>query len=119
MVERLFEGAAILKAWHIEMEEDRRRREEEAERRAERVRLAEEEKLRREKLGKLARNWRRANEIRAFIAAAKSRPFDSEASIAGKTLPEWLAWAELTANELDPSCDGLEGIFSTLGNVRP
>lgn len=114
MVDRLFEGAAILKAWHIEMEEDRRRREDEAERRAERARLAEEEKLRRKKLGKLARNWRRANEIRAFIAAAKSRPFDSEASIHGKTLAEWLAWADSIADSLDPSLNGLEGIFSTL-----
>jgi hypothetical protein len=106
MVERLFEGAVILKAWHIEQEQDRLRWREEEERRAEQARLAEEEELRRKELGKLARNWRRANEIRAFIAEAKLHPFDAEASIHGKTLAEWLAWAETAAAALDKSREG-------------
>jgi hypothetical protein len=37
-VERLFEDVAILKAWHIEQEQDRLHWQEEAERRAERAR---------------------------------------------------------------------------------
>lgn len=118
IVERLFEGAAILKAWHIEQEQDRLRRQEEAERRAERARMAEEERLRHDELRKLAQDLRRANEIRAFIAAMKSQPFDAEAVLHGKSLGQWLAWAEAAADSLDKSRDGPSGVFSIVGSLR-
>lgn len=117
-VERLFEGAAILKAWHIELEQDRLHRQEEAERRAERARLAEEEKLRRNKLHELAQDWHHANEVRAFIAAVKTQPFDPEANVEGKTIAEWLIWAEAATDMLDKSRDGAACIFSIVGQQR-
>jgi hypothetical protein len=118
IVERLFEGAAILRAWHIEQEQDRLRRQEDAERRAERARRAEEERLRHDELRMLARDLRRANEIRAFIAAMKSQPFDAEAILHEKTLGQWLAWAEAAADALDKSREGPSGVFSIIGNLR-
>lgn len=117
-VERLFEGAAILKAWHIELEQERLLRQQEAERRAERARLAEEEKFRRNKLRELAQDWHHANQVRAFIASVKAQPFDSEANIKGKTIAEWLIWAEAAADMLDKSRDGAARVFSILGQQR-
>lgn len=117
-VERLFEGAAILKAWHIELEQERLLRQQEAERRAERARLAEQEKFRCNKLRELAQDWHHANQVRAFIAAIKAQPFDSEANIEGKTIAEWLIWAEAAADMLDKSRDGAARVFSILGRQR-
>jgi hypothetical protein len=51
IIDRLFEGARILKAWHIEREQQQERWQQEAAQRAERKRLAKQEQSRREKPG--------------------------------------------------------------------
>jgi hypothetical protein len=118
IVDRLFEGAKILKAWQAELDEERERRQQEAARRVERERLAKQEQERRRRLGELARNWRAAREIRAFLAVVKSKPFPNEAGIDGKSLAEWMAWAEAAADALDVTRDGVEALFSIVASVK-
>jgi hypothetical protein len=118
IVDRLFEGARILKAWHIEQEQERERWRQEAARRAEKERLAKQEQKRREKLGELALNWHTAAQIRDLLAAIKAKSFQSEKDIDGKSLAEWMAWAEAAADALDATRDGAEGLFSIIGSVK-
>jgi hypothetical protein len=118
IVDRLFEGARILKAWHVEQEQERERWRQEAARRAERERLARLEQKRREKLGEIAHNWLRASQIRDVLVAIKSKSFPTEKDVCGKSLAEWMAWAEAAADALDATRDGAEGLFSIIGNVK-
>ncbi|MES5488827.1 hypothetical protein QMZ05_39310 [Bradyrhizobium sp. INPA03-11B] len=118
IVDRLFEGARILKAWHLEQEQDRERWRQEAAQRAEKERLAKQEQKRRERLGELARNWTTAGQIREFLAAIRSKPLSSEAELGGKTLADWMAWAEDAADALDATRGGAEGLFSIISSVK-
>jgi hypothetical protein len=118
IVDRLLEGAQILKAWQHELEQERERWRQEAARRAERERLAKQEQKRRERLGELARNWLSAGQIREFLAVIKSKPFANETGIEGKSLTEWMAWAEAAADALDATRDGAEGLFSIIAAVK-
>ncbi|MET3225780.1 hypothetical protein ABIF35_006567 [Bradyrhizobium japonicum] len=118
IVDRLFEGARILKAWHIEQEQERERWRQEAARRAERERLAKQEQKRRERLCELARNWVTAAQIRELLAVVKSKPFPIETGIDGKSLTEWMAWAEGAADALDATRDGAEGLFAIIAAVK-
>lgn len=117
-MDRLFEGARILKEWHIEQELEREQRRQEAARRAELERLANQEQERRQQLAELAHGWRMASQIRECLAELKSKPFDLEACVDGRSLAEWMEWAEATADALDPEKGGLEGFFSMIANVK-
>jgi hypothetical protein len=66
----------------------------------------------------LAHDWRQSNEVRAFVAALKSQPFDTEATIRGKTLGEWLAWADEAIALLDKAREGAEAVFDIVGAQR-
>jgi hypothetical protein len=83
--------AAVLAAERAEVE--RQAREEEARRAAERQR--------RVALLKEAKAWRRANELRAYVAAVKA---DAElrGEEAAPRLVDWAAWALGVAGEMDP-----------------
>ncbi|MGY4505787.1 hypothetical protein ACVWYH_009744 [Bradyrhizobium sp. GM24.11] len=118
IIDRLFEGAQILKAWRAEQEQERERWRQEAARRAERERLAKQEEKRRERLGELARNWVTAGQIRELLEAVKSKSFPEEVTIGGKNLAEWMAWAEAAADTLDATRDGAESLFSTIASVE-
>jgi len=56
-----------------------------------RKRTPKQEQKRREKLGELALNWLTAGQIRDLLAAIKSKSFQSEKDIYGKSLGEWMA----------------------------
>ena len=81
-----------------------------------RERLAKQEQKRREKLGELALNWLTVAQIRDLLAAIKAKSFQSEKDVDGKSLAEWMAWAE--ADALDATRDGAEGLFSIIGSVK-
>lgn len=118
IVERLFEGSRILKAWHAELEQERARWRQEEAQRAERDRLAKQEQKQREKLCELARDWFTANQIRDFLAMVKSESLRGEQEIHGKKLEDWITWAEATADALDTTRHGAEGLFSIIGNLK-
>lgn len=117
IINRLFEGAEILKAWHLEQAKEEEERRQEAARQAERKRLAQLEEDRRQKLGELSQDWRTATLVRDFIAALKSRPLDDKKLIHGKTVAEWILWAEAAADALDLAQEGAEHLFEIIGNV--
>jgi len=118
IVDRLFEGARILKAWQIELEEEQERRRQEAVQQAERERLAKQEQSRRQKLSELARDWHTAGQIRNFLAELKSKAFDVDKDVHGKSVAEWMAWSEAIADRLDTTGDGAEGVFAIISNVK-
>lgn len=118
IVDRLFQGARILKAWDIEQEQERERWRQEAARRAERERLVKQEQKRRERLGELARNRVAACQIRELLDAVKSKPSPGEVTIGGRSLVEWMAWAEAAADSLDATRDGAESLFSIIASVE-
>jgi hypothetical protein len=118
MVDRFFEGGRILKAWRMEQEQEQERWRQAAARKAERDRQAKQEQSRRQRLAELARDWHTSNQIRDFIAAIKSKPFDGEKDVHAKSLEDWIAWAEAIAHVLDSTRDGAEGLFSIIGALK-
>lgn len=88
--------------WEIERQqeqrEERRKRKEEAERQ-ERLRLEREERARVQKLFQETNNWRRAREIRQYVAAVRAA---GELTLVGPRLESWSAWATGLADQLDP-----------------
>lgn len=67
--------------------------------RQERERLAKLEEERRQRLLGNARDWRDANDIRAFIAVVSESLRDKHPS---QALDHWIAWANAVADRLDP-----------------
>lgn len=117
IIARLFEGAVILKDWEEERAREHQRYEAERKRRAELERVAEENEKRQAKLAELAGNWQTAQTMRAFIEAVKAVPHDADATIADKSIADWLTWAEAAADSLDVSGGGPERLFEVLGAV--
>ncbi|WOH58513.1 hypothetical protein [Bradyrhizobium sp. BWC-3-1] len=114
MVERIFDGSQAVKAWN-----SRRRKEEEQRRkvaadRAERQRQAEVERHRRQKLVDLATDWRAATIVRDLIAVLRSKDPDQNQDVSGRTVAEWLAWADEVANDLDATRNGASAFFSMI-----
>jgi hypothetical protein len=116
IVDRLFEGAQILKAWRQEIENEQHRREQAAAERTEKERLAKLDRNRREKFVQSAVDWRLANEVRKFIAVLRSQPLNGDEEIKGKTLEEWLNWADGIADAIDPLGDGTANLFNSIGS---
>jgi hypothetical protein len=119
MIDRLFEGAQALKLWHLEREQEEERRRRAAAERAERQREAEREQKRRQRLVELAGDWQAANVIRDLIAMLHSKGVDEDLDVAGKTMAEWLAWADGVANDLDATRNGAASFFSAIKREDP
>jgi hypothetical protein len=84
-----------------ELEDAARKRADEVVRK-ERERVFKLERARRQQLLADARNWRRAAEIRAFVAAASKRLGE----VVDDKRNEWSAWALAEADRLDPLLEG-------------
>jgi hypothetical protein len=91
--------------WRRE-EKERQEKEErdarEAEARRERERLAAIEKAKLETLLREADGWHKANQVRAYVAAARRAPRGGDPSFEA-----WAAWALQEADRLDPLVSGL------------
>jgi hypothetical protein len=79
-----------------ERDEARRRAEEEAARRQ------REETARRETLFKQATDWRRADDLRRFVAAAKDAAALAPSEDELQRLSAWAEWATAVADDIDP-----------------
>jgi len=53
----------------------------------------------------------------AFLSVLKSAD-RAEGTIDGKTLDDWIAWAEDTLRDRDPLRNGLEGIFGAIARTE-
>lgn len=91
-----------------EIEEQRRR--EALERRK-----LEDNRLRR--LVEHADRWREAKLARAFIDALRSRISDPDIVVDGRTLREWLEWADEVTERRDPMADPAR-VFQSIAQVR-
>ena len=102
-----------------------RRREEEARAFAERQRLAELERQRREqddrrwtRFLQLASEWQRAELARAFIGRLRQLDESATEPIDGRSLGEWLDWAEARAEAADPLRRGAGELFGEVAKVN-
>jgi hypothetical protein len=108
----------LLQKRRLEREDEARRYQlaEQRRREAEQERRREDGRWRR--FLEFASDWRDAELARNFLAALKAQPFEAEERIAGRSLTEWLAWAEAQASERDPLGEGPEPVFESIAEVN-
>lgn len=118
IIDRLFEGAEILKAWHAELAQAEELRRKAAQRRAEEERLLKEQGERRQLLVTFAQKWQEAHLVRQFLNELRSMPTEVEAMVGGRSIADWLVWAEECVQVIDPTSTGVTGIFAKIANVK-
>jgi len=98
------ETEAVRRKRHEEhLERQRLRWEEEARQRREREEKQQEEMERLKALEEETRNWKRAEDIRAYVAAVETNAAREDGEIASQSaLGEWIAWARQKADWIDP-----------------
>ncbi|TGT53502.1 hypothetical protein EN813_047475 [Mesorhizobium sp. M00.F.Ca.ET.170.01.1.1] len=111
IIDRLFEGAVILKAWHLEQEQEREKWRQEAARRAQLQRLAKEEEERWSRFAAAAGAWRTNQAVMQFIAELGATPHNEDDIVGDKTIREWLDWAKRKAAEQNPLGNGMSELF--------
>lgn len=101
-----------------------RQREEEARRWAEEQRRAEEERQRKReddnhwrRFLEIAGDWKQAALAREFIAALRVGDSGVDELIDGRSMAEWMAWAEARAAAMDPTGQGAAGLWNDVGSV--
>ncbi|MFD2648257.1 hypothetical protein ACFSX5_10685 [Devosia albogilva] len=119
IVDRLFEGAKILRAWREERDAEAERWRLESEKRAEieRIRLLDE--ARKAELIKLAERWETAQRLKTYLGAlAATQP--SLGEVAGdRSVGEWFEWAEAFVAELDKHTGTAPSAFSAVSSATP
>jgi hypothetical protein len=109
---RLVEAVGKARAVRRKQEADRRRWEEQERLRREQVERERAERARVEKLLAEAEAWRRANDLRAYIAAVEEQASDREPPTdASPELARWLTWARELADRLDPVSSTLDRLL--------
>lgn len=98
------EAEAVRRKRHEEyLERQRRLREEQARRRREREEKQRKEMERLKALEEEARNWKRAEDIRAYVAAVEANAAREAGGIESDSeLGQWIAWARHKADWIDP-----------------
>jgi len=113
-LERLIEGAAILKTWRREREEESERWRQETARRAETERLRKQDEKRHEGLTNLANQLETVRRLRALMDHVRSRPLESEARVGERSVGEWLTWAEAHIEQLQKPISTAEELFGQI-----
>ena len=99
----LVRTAAEKKATREKREQEERERQEEQCCREERARLRKEEQARVVALENDTENWHKSQRIRAYMGAVRGDAIEKHGAVVpGSELDEWLAWAALQADRLDP-----------------
>ncbi len=65
----------------------------------------------------MAQDWHELAAVRDFVAALRSMNVDPSVEIEGRSIGEWLAWAEDWLVQADPTTEGLDGIFERVAEV--
>lgn len=113
IIDRLFDGAAILKAWRIEQEAEREQWRQEAARRAEAQRLAKQEEERWSRFVAAAETWRTNQTVAQFIAELEMLLGEDEV-VGDKSISEWLNWAQRRLIGHNPLADGAAAFFDKI-----
>ena len=96
----------------LERERQQREWEERELKRAEKVRLLQEEESRFRELEQEVIAWRQSEDIRAYIAAVKSTAIRKHGRINPESgLGRWLTWANQQADRVDPLSDNPTSIL--------
>jgi hypothetical protein len=99
-----YKAAAQKKSARIKRERDERERAEQQRRREILRRQIEQEQKRVDALTAQARLWQEAQQLRAYVQAARSAGYYALPAITGgRIMKEWCAWALEQANRLDPT----------------
>ena len=104
--------------------EQRRKREQEAREHqlAERRRYEEQQRLRREanrraRLLELARAAEDAERVRGFLGRIRAAGLSPDVDVAGRTVQEWMEWAEASVDAADPLAWGAQKIFEEIASI--
>lgn len=118
IVGRIMAAGPIIIEQKREREEWTRRRKEEEDRRYERQRQRQIEEHRWGQFCATAAQWEEHRKLLNLLAEVKSRfTPDSDATIAGRQVSEWIAWAERRIDAHNPFRSGLGGLFENFGVV--
>lgn len=116
-------ASTFITAGPLLAEQSRKRAEAERERQiAERLRYEEEQRRKRDanrvrRFKELGKDWRDVALAREFLAELRSRTPDDEAEVGGRSLADWLDWAEARLNEADPMTHGAKGVFDSVAEI--
>jgi hypothetical protein len=118
IVNRLFEGAEILKAWRKERDAEGERWRLEREKRAEieRQRLLDE--ARKTELMKLAERWEAAQRLKSYLTNLASAQPPMDAVVGDKTVRDWFDWADAVVAELNEQAGSAVSAFSWVNSTR-
>ncbi|WP_374576620.1 hypothetical protein [Phenylobacterium sp.] len=70
------------------------------------------------RFNELAQDWKDLAQARDFLNFLKSLPADSDVEIDGRTIADWLEWADDWLRRADPLAEGLTGIFQSVSSVN-
>lgn len=65
----------------------------------------------------MAQDWHELAAVRDFVAALRWMDIDSSDEIEGRSLGEWIAWAEDWLTRADPTSGGVDGIFRRVAEI--
>lgn len=65
----------------------------------------------------LARDWHELAAARDFLAALRSMDTTSTVEIDGRSVEEWITWAEEWLQRADPTVKGVDGVFTQIASV--
>lgn len=112
IVDRIASASEVLEAIERKRAEQRQIQAERDRANAEAARLIQHERHRWEGFKEHARRWEEHARLLAFIDAVKARAeLEPDASIDGRSITEWINWAEQKTTEMDPFQFGLGKLF--------
>lgn len=118
IVERLFEGAEILKAWQMERDAEAERWRLEREKRAEIERQRMLNEARKAELIKLAERWETAQRLEIYLRKLASTQPPMDAVVGDKTVKDWFEWADAVVAELNQQTGSAVSAFSWVNSAR-
>ena len=118
IIDRLFDGARILKAWHIERDEEAERWRQERERQAELERRRHLDQARKTELIKLSDQWEATKRLRSYLATISSTPYDPDQLVGDMSLRDWLSWAETFVREQEAQTGTAAALFEAVNSTR-
>lgn len=86
-------------------------------RRYEEQRLRKRDSNRWRRFRELAKDWHDLAVVRDFLIALRSMDATPTAEIDGRSVQEWIEWAEEWLQSADPTADGGGGVFKQVAEV--
>jgi hypothetical protein len=65
----------------------------------------------------MAQDWHELAAVRDFVVALRSMDVDPSVEIDGRSVGEWIAWAEDWLTRADPTSEGVDGIFRRVAEI--